>query len=184
MVFSRKRFQKEVWCPGRYVKKNFFKKELFSEDEFGEPNCGSHWAALYLKEYPNKKVEGCYFDAYGTGPSQDVEKSVKKTLGKSIPHTNKPIQDSNSCMCGWYCLAFLYYSHTYPQRTKDLYIDVSNFLDLFEDLSKSENHFRKNEFVLNHFFRSSDPSKRTKIDVDNYSHLKTNDVAMPVEVKL
>ena len=87
-------------------------------------------------------------------------------------------------MCGWYALAFLYYIHTYPKRTKDLYVDVSNFLDLFEDLSKSENYLKKNEFVLKHFFRSSDPKKRTKIDVDDYSHLENNDMAMPVEVKL
>ena len=57
------------------------------EDDFGEPNYGSHWVALYLKEYPNKKIEGIYFDPYGTGLPQDVQKSVKKTLGKSIPHT-------------------------------------------------------------------------------------------------
>ena len=100
-------------------------------DEDGEPNSGSHWVALYLKEYPNKKIEGIYFDPYGTGLPQDVEKSVRKTLGKKIPNTNKQTQDLNSSMCGWYCLAFLYYLHTYPQRTKDLYVDVSNFLDFF-----------------------------------------------------
>jgi hypothetical protein len=40
-------------------------------DEDGEPNSGSHWVALYLKEYPNKKIEGIYFDPYGTGLPQD-----------------------------------------------------------------------------------------------------------------
>ena len=40
-------------------------------DEDGEPNSGSHWVALYLKEYPNKKIEGIYFDLYGTGLPQD-----------------------------------------------------------------------------------------------------------------
>ena len=111
------------------------------------------------------------------------EKSVKKTLGKSIPHTTKQVQDLNSDMCGWYCLAFLYYIHNFSQRTKDLYQDVSNFLDLFEDLSTSEDFIKKNEFILKHFFRSSNPTKRKKIDVDDYSHLENKDVCIPVDVK-
>ena len=68
------------------------------------------------------------------------------------------------------------------ERKKDLYLDVSNFLDLFEDLSKKEDLLKKNEFVLKHFFRSSDPTKRKKIDVDDYSYLENNDVGIPVEV--
>ena len=152
------------------------------EDENGDPNTGSHWCALYIREYPNEKREAIYFDPYGTGCPQDVEKSMKKTLGKSIPHTTKQIQDLNSDMCGWFCLAFLYYLHTYPKRTKDLYQDVSNFLSFFDDLSKDENMIKKNEFILKHFFRSEDPKLRKKIDVDDYSHLENSDTAIPVEV--
>ena len=152
------------------------------DEDSGEPNSGSHWVALYLRKYPNDKVEGIYFDPFGTGLPQDVEKSVKKTLGKSIPHATKQIQDKNSSMCGWFCLAFLYYIHTYPKRTKDLYQDVSNFLGFFDDLSKDENMIKKNEYILRHFFRSDDPTKRKKIDVDDYSHLENNDQAFPVGV--
>jgi hypothetical protein len=37
-------------------------------------------------------------------------------------------------------------------------------LDCFDDLNKSKD-FKKNEFILKHFFRSKDPSKRREIDV-------------------
>ena len=106
---------------------------------------------------------------------------MKKTLGRSIPHTTKQIQDLNSDMCGWFCLAFFFYIHTYPKRTKDLYQDVSNFLGFFDDLSKDENLVKKKEFILKHFFRSDDPKLRKKIDVDDYSHIENKDTAIPVE---
>ena len=70
----------------------------------------------------------------------------------------------------------------YPKRTKDLYQDTSNFWGYFDDLSKSEDMIKKNEYILRHFFRSDDPSRRKKIDVDDYSHLETNDHAIPVGV--
>jgi hypothetical protein len=35
---------------------------------------------------------------------------------------------------------------------------------MFEDLNKSVD-FKKNEYILKHFFRSSDPSLRTEVDV-------------------
>ena len=36
---------------------------------------------------------------------------------------------------------------------------------MFDDLNHSVD-FKKNEYVLKHFFRSSDPDKRNAIDID------------------
>jgi hypothetical protein len=86
-----------------------------------------------------------------------------------------------SNVCGYYCLAFLHYINAYQDRTKDLYIDTDNFLNLFEDLNKSID-FKKNEYVLKHFFLSNDPKLRTAIqvfdqDIAHQEHIISHDKA-------
>ena len=66
--------------------------------------------------------------------------------------------------CGWFCLAFLHYINTYEARSHDLYRDVEDFLELFDDLNKSVD-WKKNEYILKMFFQSSDPTKRRAIEV-------------------
>jgi hypothetical protein len=61
--------------------------------------------------------------------------------------------------CGWYCLALLHYVNASQYRTGDLYTDVSNFLDLFDDLNVSTD-WKKNEYILKQFFQSKDRNKR------------------------
>ena len=66
--------------------------------------------------------------------------------------------------CGWYCLALGHYINASQYRTKNLHDDVNDFINLFDDLNISVD-FKKNEFVLKHFFRSSDPKLRQTIEV-------------------
>jgi hypothetical protein len=66
--------------------------------------------------------------------------------------------------CGWYCCAFLHFINNFSNRTKNLYSDTEHFLEFFDDLNKSVD-FKKNEFMLKHFFQSKDPSKRKEIEV-------------------
>ena len=66
--------------------------------------------------------------------------------------------------CGFYCLAIGHYINASHFRTKDLYNDVYEFISMFDDLNTSVD-FKKNEYVLKHFFRSSEPSLRNSIDV-------------------
>ena len=134
-------------------------------DEDGKDNSGAHWVCLYIREYPNKKLEGIYFDAYGVGKAQIVKKTLEKQIGKDIPETSKNIQSLMANCCGYYCLAFLHFITASQFRTKNLYQDVSTFLDLFDDLDKSTD-FKKNEYILKHFFRSKDPSKRVPVEID------------------
>ena len=44
--------------------------------------------------------------------------------------------------------------------------DTNQFLEYFNDLNKCTD-YKKNEFVLKHFFLSKDPSLRKKVEVDN-----------------
>lgn len=138
------------------------------EDEFdedGKRNGGSHWTCLQINKYPNGKVEGIYFDPYGVGKPTDVKKAIERTIHKNIPETTKDIQSLMNNACGWYVCAFLHFINSSKYRSKDLYTDVSTFLDMFDDLNESVD-FKKNEYILKHFFRSSDPEKRNAIDIN------------------
>jgi hypothetical protein len=131
-------------------------------DEDGTPNKGSHYCAFQVNSYPEGK-EAVYFDSYGQPPPQAVEKFCKCRL----PHNDKDIQSLMNSACGWYCLAFLHYINSAESRSRDLYTDAQNFVAMFEDLEKTTDNTAhlKNEWILKHFFRSSDPKKRTPIEV-------------------
>ena len=135
-----------------------------SEDEDGKDNEGTHWTCLQVNKYPTGHIEPIFFDPYGAEPSEAIKKFVLTGCGKKLPHTDKDIQSLMSGVCGYFCCAFLHFINTYENRTKDLYVDVSTFLELFEDLNTSSN-YKKNEFVLRHFFQSANPKLRKEIDV-------------------
>jgi hypothetical protein len=138
------------------------------EDEFdedGRRNGGSHWTCFQINKYPNGKIEGIYFDPYGVGKPQDVKNAIIRTIGKNIPETKKDIQSLMNNACGWYCCAFLHFINSSQYRSKDLYQDVETFLDMFDDLDKSVD-FKKNEYILKHFFRSKDVKGRGAVEVD------------------
>jgi len=130
-------------------------------DENGHRNDGSHYCSFQVNKYPNGKVEGFYFDPFGQPPPQIVEKFCGLP---HLPYNQKDIQSLMNSACGWYCIALGHFVNSYEGRSKDLYSDLQGFTDLFEDLSKSTAH-HKNEWVLKHFFRSADESKRTPIEV-------------------
>lgn len=138
------------------------------EDEYnenGQLNSGSHWTCLQINKYPNGKIEGLYFDSFGAPPPLDIIECYKRTTNKShLPYNTKDIQSLMSNACGWYCCAYLHYINNFIYRTKNLYDDTDKFLDYFDDLNKSVD-FKKNEFILKHFFQSKDPTKRKEINI-------------------
>jgi hypothetical protein len=141
-------------------------EDAFSKD--GKRNQGSHYCCFQVNRHPNGEKEGFYFDSFGMPQPQVVNKFCKMDL----PSNSKDIQSLMNSACGWYCLALLHYINASPYRTQHLWTDLKNFIDMFEDLEKSTDHL-KNEWVLKHFFRSSDPSKRTPIEV-GYGHPNQN----------
>ena len=97
--------------------------------------------------------------------------AVFKFCGKKLPHTTCDVQSLMANCCGYYCCAFLYFINTYEGRSGHVYTDTTGFVDMFNDLNESQD-FKKNEFILKCFFRSSDSSKRTPIDIGrNYKLL-------------
>lgn len=141
-----------------------------SVDKDGQPNDGTHWCFLQCNKYPNGKTESIYMDPYGAPPPESVKEAVKYTTKQQgLPHTTADIQSLMNNACGFYCLALGHFINASQHRTKDLYEDVNNFMDMFEDLNTSVD-FKKNEFILKQFFRSADPSLRKEIDVENISN--------------
>jgi hypothetical protein len=137
-------------------------------DEFGSPNTGSHWVCLQINKYSSGKIEPFYFDSYGMPPPEYVKTVVKNTTGQFLPFNTKDIQSLMNNACGFYCCALLHYLNAYPHRKKDLYQDVEDFLYMFDDLNKSVD-FKKNEYILKHFFVSEDPALRKPIEIDGVS---------------
>lgn len=138
------------------------------EDEFdegGNLQSGSHWTCLQINKYPNGTIQGIYFDPFGIAPPQDILDCYKRTTGKNhFPYNTKDIQSLMNNACGWFCCAFLHFINNFSHRSKDLYQDTDNFLEFFDDLNKSID-FKKNEFILKHFFQPKDPAKRREIEV-------------------
>jgi len=157
-------FKDELPSPLQFNKSYIVNLEN-SEDEDGEQNSGTHWTFLQVNKYPNNHIESIFFDPYGQPPSENIKKVVQETTGKTgLPYTKKDIQSLMNNACGFYCLAIGHYINSSNYRSKDLYEDVSDFMDMFDDLNKSVD-FKKNEYILKHFFRNKDESKRTEIEV-------------------
>jgi hypothetical protein len=157
-------FKDELVAPLDYNKTYFVNLED-SVDEDGRENDGTHWTLLHLTKYPNESIAKIFFDPYGAPPSENIKKVVEKTTNtKGLPFTEKDIQSLMNNACGWYCLAMGHFINASKFRSGNLYDDVSSFMDIFDDLNKSCD-FKKNEYLLKHFFRSEDPSLRKEIDV-------------------
>lgn len=158
-----------------------------SVDEEGNDNQGTHWTCLQVNKYPTGLIEPIFFDPYGAPPSESVKKFIKTNIHKELPYTDKDIQSLMNNACGWYCCAFLHYINKFDRRTGNLYVDVAQFLDFFEDLNTSAD-FKKNEFILKHFFQSKDPAKRREIDVftdiDSIDGEDDTGVKIPAELKM
>ena len=148
----------------------FYKDELAGETlEFNkgyiinlesetEPGNGTHWTAFIVVKYPNDKRVGYYYDPYGVGSPKEVTRFCR---GIELQHNKSDHQSLMASVCGFFCLAFLYFVTRCDLRSKDLLKDAKTFCDLFYDLNVS-NNYPHNEFVLSQFFKA-EPSGRTLI---------------------
>ena len=135
-----------------------------SETDDGDQNSGTHWIMAYVRETPNKTIQPIYFDPYGCPPPENVKNIIEKQTNKKLPYTTKDIQSLMNNACGFYCLALAHFICSSKYRSNDLYSDVDNFMDMFDDLNSSID-WKKNEYLLRQFFQSEDPNKRKEINV-------------------
>jgi hypothetical protein len=115
-------------------------------NEKNELNSGSHWVA-FLTDDLKKAI---YVDSYGEIEPNEIKNLLKSNQYK-IAHTSKNIQSRMSNLCGFFCLAFIYFLAVSKHGTKNVINDASIFLDLFEDLDLVDDIY-KNEFILSLFF--------------------------------
>lgn len=137
--------------------------------EDGEENSGTHWTMLYVRETPKHQILPIYFDPYGAPPPQIIKDNFEKSFNKKLPFTTKDIQSLMNNACGFYCLALGHFITSSKYRTGDLYRDVDIFMDMFDDLNNSID-WKKNEYILKHFFLSSDKNANKNIDVISQDH--------------
>ena len=73
-------------------------------DENNNRNGGSHWTCLVTDEM-NRSI---YFDSYGENAPNEIRNLLKSNQYK-MGHTSKNIQSLMSNLCGFFCLAFIYF---------------------------------------------------------------------------
>ena len=134
-----------------------------------ERNAGSHWVALMTDDLQ----KAIYFDSYGEKEPNEIKNLLKSNQYK-IAHTTKNIQSLMSNLCGFFCLAFIYFLSVSKYRTKNIINDASIFLDLFEDLDLISDIY-KNEFILSLFFTDA-KSKKLLFDNNNINMTKDNKI--------
>lgn len=140
-----------------------------SENDDGDDNQGTHWVMSYIRQTPKNQLQAIYFDPYGCPPPENVKNIIEKQTNMKCPYTIKDIQSLMNNACGFYCLAISHFITASKYRTNDLYTDVDEFMDMFDDLNHSID-WKKNEYILHHFFRSEDPSLRKPIDNISQDH--------------
>ena len=136
-------------------------------DEYSEegiPSPGTHWVALQI--HVQKGSDGVampmYVDSFGVGPPVEVSRAVERFCGKKLPWSSKALQALQSDCCGFYALAWLHFINAFRMRRGHIYTDTEGFLDMFIDLNTSVD-FKRNEFILQHFFRSDNPAERLPV---------------------
>lgn len=134
-----------------------------SDDDDGQQNQGTHWTMGYIRETPNGTLQPIYFDPYGCPPPEIVKTIIEKQCKMKCPYTTKDIQSLMNNACGFYCLAISHFICASKYRSNDLYNDVDQFIDIFDDLNHSVD-WKKNEYLLHQFFLSEDPSKNKPIN--------------------
>ena len=96
-------------------------------NEENERNAGSHWVALLTDDL----TKAIYFDSYGEKEPNEIINLLKCNQYK-IAHTSKNIQSLMSNLCGFLCLAFIYFLIISKHRTKNILNDASIFLDFLK----------------------------------------------------
>ena len=94
---------------------------------------GTHWVSLFVDR--NTAV---YFDSFGI--EYILQKLLNKIRDKSVTHNIFRIQDNDTVMCGFYCIAFI----EYMLAGRSLLYYSSLF---------SPNDYKKNDKIIYKYFK-------------------------------
>ena len=140
----------------------------------GEVNEGTHWVGFQCR-VPNNGHKSCvYFDSYGVGPPKVVTKLIKANFGVTPWHPTKDVQSLVNEACGFYQLAWAHYVNDKRFASSSLKKDTEEFLSPFEDL-KASLDYKKNEWILKHFFLSKEDPKRVPLPKELLGTIKSDE---------
>jgi len=119
-------------------------------------------------------------DSYGEREPVEIKNLLKCNQYK-MGHMSKNIQSLMSNLCGFFCLAIIYFLTVSKQRTKNIIDNTAIFLYLFEDLDLV-NDASKNEFILSLYFTDKN-SKTLLFDNNNIGMSKDNKIDNRFNIK-
>lgn len=104
---------------------------------------GTHWVCCCKNYF----VESLYFDSFGMLPPVEVQ---KRLLPKFYFNADQ-IQETNSVLCGYYCIALIYFMthHQYTNTVKSM----KQFQAMFNDLN-FVNRYQNNDLILKKYLSS------------------------------
>ena len=105
-------------------------------------NGGSHWVCLC--NIPDRRY---YYDSFGNGPPQLVEKFIK---GDNFYISSTRLQYENSTFCGWYCIAIMYFTYYFTPKGKS---NIKTRIEAFNRYYNSKN-YKGNYDKMTKFFDS------------------------------
>ena len=120
---------------------------------------GSHWLGLYLD-----KQLSLFFDSFGAGCPIEVDAFVKRFRPKHFAYNIEIIQDLDSDVCGYYCIALSLYLKTHQYSTTNN--AFNSFINLFRDDTKD------NLKVLKNVFHRFLPNKKLHLQIQRMYALK------------
>jgi hypothetical protein len=85
---------------------------------------GTHWTALIKRN--NIYI---YFDSFGVECPTNIINFIKKNPNANLAYNLKEIQNINSHLCGWFCIALLHF----VKNKNDIYNAVDTFCNMFND---------------------------------------------------
>jgi hypothetical protein len=102
-------------------------------------NDGTHWTALIVTQKLSY-----YFDSFGCPPPQQIIEFCKSP-NSHLYFNTRVIQDLDSELCGFFCVAFLFY----VKNCKNLLKTANDFSNMFDDSESELNGFLLKGFLNN-----------------------------------
>ena len=133
----QKYYQNEPRFNGAFSKINLLKKikhGAYEKNLYEYADVGTHWITLFCN-----KNEIVYFNSFGI---EHVPEEITEFIGnKNIKANIFRVQANNSVMCGYFCIAFIYFMLAGKKLT--------DFTNLF-----SPRDFKKNDDTILSYFKN------------------------------
>lgn len=133
----------EVWVYSRDDMPDILDKGFYVINLDGKAGPGTHWVS-FIKANEDDVI---YFDSFGFPPSTEQLDAFLHNHDRCY-HNKRQIQDIDSILCGYYCLAFFHHFLSNYQKVEHPKYLLQSFAQLFTDNTK------KNDAVLKKYIKN------------------------------